>query len=92
MKTKILIFISLIFTLSLIPVFANQYDDEERIRRFLEKAAAQEKAERELAKKRIDQEEREKRINSSSDDTDALSTVLMIAMGGVLYFVIKMSK
>ncbi|MBI3416746.1 MAG: hypothetical protein HY043_15765 [Verrucomicrobia bacterium] len=45
--------------------FGNRYDDEERIRRALERAKQQEQAERAAARERVDREEREQRIRDS---------------------------
>ena len=51
-----------------VSTLANKYDDEERIRRWAERAAQEEQAERDAAKKRIDKEEAGHRSSGNSGD------------------------
>lgn len=50
------------------PVFANQYDDDEKIRRFAQQIADEDQRQRDAAKQRADDAERANNPHDSSGD------------------------
>lgn len=73
----------LIFVLSFLvcaPIIANQYDDDEKARRYFDNLDKQEQAERDAARQRADNEEAKHQDNSGGGAV-ILGVLAFVAMG-----------
>ncbi len=81
MNNKLLFGLVLFLTFCSQPAFSNPYDDEEKLRRYVENAEKQEQKERDAARKRADIAEYEQNHSKGGDGGISLLVIGLLVFG-----------